>query len=64
MVRSSPIIDMLEEVALGLGELKKEVVFVGGAIASLYIVDEGVQRIRPTVDIDCVIAITGRSSYY
>lgn len=61
---SSPIIDILEEVALGLGELKKEVVFVGGAIASLYIVDEGVQRIRPTEDIDCVIEITSRSSYY
>ena len=64
MVMSSPIIDMLEEVALGLDELKNEVVFVGGAIASLYITDEGVQRIRPTEDIDCVIEVTSRRSYY
>ncbi len=48
-------IEMLQIVAMGLGELKEEVVFVGGAVAELYADDPAASDIRPTKDVDCVI---------
>lgn len=41
-----------KKVALALGDLNKEVVYVGGAMVSLYINDPAAEDIRPTKDID------------
>ncbi|NAY93104.1 hypothetical protein GTQ34_14390 [Muricauda sp. JGD-17] len=41
-----------KKVALALGDLNQEVVYVGGAMVSLYIDDPAAEDIRPTKDID------------
>lgn len=50
----------IEAVAEGLGELNERVVYVGGAVAELYVTDSAKTDIRETLDIDCV---TQLSSY-
>ena len=57
-------IDMLQTVANGLGELKNDMVFVGGAVAELYANDPAASDIRPTLDVDCVIGLSTRLAFY
>jgi hypothetical protein len=45
------------KVARALGELNRQVVFVGGAMVSLYIDDPTAEDIRPTKDIDLTFQI-------
>lgn len=54
---------MLQTVAKGLGELKDEMVFVGGAVAELYAENPAASEIRPTIDVDCVIEISSRLQF-
>lgn len=54
---------MLQTVANGLGELKDEMVFVGGAVAELYADNPAASEIRPTIDVDCVIEISSRLQF-
>lgn len=56
--------NMLQTVARGLGELKDEMVFVGGAVAELYASDPAASDIRPTLDVDCVIGLSTRLEFY
>ena len=56
--------NMLQTVAIGLGELKDEMVFVGGAVAELYASDPAASDIRPTLDVDCVIGLSTRLEFY
>ncbi|MCM4156885.1 nucleotidyl transferase AbiEii/AbiGii toxin family protein [Gramella sp. AN32] len=44
-------------VAVALGELNKDVVYVGGAMVSLYIDDPAAEDVRPTKDIDITLEI-------
>ncbi len=46
------------KIAKALGELNKEVVFVGGAMVSLYTDDMAAEDIRPTKDIDITFQVT------
>jgi hypothetical protein len=46
------------KIAKALGELNREVVFVGGAMVSLYVDDPSAEDIRPTKDIDLTFQIT------
>lgn len=46
------------KIARALGELNRQVVFVGGAMVSLYIDDPSAEDIRPTKDIDLTFKIT------
>lgn len=46
------------KIAKALGELNRKVVFVGGAMVSLYIDDPSAEDIRPTKDIDLTFQIT------
>lgn len=46
------------KIAKALEELNREVVFVGGAMVSLYINDPAAEDIRPTKDIDLTFQIT------
>jgi hypothetical protein len=62
-MRSSKSIEMIEIVAGGLGELLDEVVFVGGAVTSLYIDDPAALYIRPTKDVDCIIELSGKQAF-
>lgn len=54
---------MLQTVANGLGDLKDEMVFVGGAVAELYADNPAASEIRPTIDVDCVIEISSRLAF-
>lgn len=54
---------MIGIVAEGLGELIEKVVFVGGAVASLYCDDAAARRIRPTTDVDFIIEISSNREY-
>jgi len=56
-------IAMLQTVAAGLGELKNELVFVGGSVAELYVDNPAAYDIRPTQDIDCVIELSSRTAH-
>jgi len=53
-------ITMLQTVANGLGELKEDMVFVGGSVAELYVDNPAASDIRPTLDVDCVIELRSR----
>ena len=57
-------IEMLAEIAKGLGPLRERVVFVGGSTVALYLTDPATPGIRPTEDVDCVIELLTRSEYY
>lgn len=46
-----------KRVAVALGELNEKVVFVGGAMISLYINDPAAEDVRPTKDIDITFKI-------
>jgi predicted nucleotidyltransferase len=52
---------VVEQVADALGELNSEVVYVGGAIVSLYASEEGAEQPRPTMDIDISVQISSYS---
>jgi predicted nucleotidyltransferase len=57
-------IEMIKTVALGLDELLKEVVFVGGTVTELYIADRSqISEVRQTDDVDCIIELTSRKDY-
>ncbi len=46
-----------KKIALALGELNNSVVYVGGAVVSLYIDDPSADDVRPTKDIDITMEI-------
>lgn len=54
---------MLQTVAKGLGELKDEMVFVGGSVAELYADNPAASEIRPTIDVDCKVEISSRLKF-
>lgn len=56
-------ITMLQTVADGLGELKEDMVFVGGSVAELYVDNPAASDIRPTLDVDCVIELSSRTAH-
>jgi predicted nucleotidyltransferase len=57
-------VEMLERVALRLGDLKSQVAFVGGAITGLLITDAGAPPPRPTDDIDLIVEVGVMADYY
>lgn len=48
----------LEAIAKALGELNERVVYVGGAVAGLYVTDPAKTDIRETLDVDCVVQLS------
>ena len=57
-------LEMLALAARGLGPLKDEVVFVGGATIELYLAGQPVLKVRATDDVDCVVEVATRTDYY
>lgn len=47
----------IRKIALALGELNERVVYVGGAVVSLYIDDPTAEDVRPTKDLDISLEI-------
>ena len=56
-------IGVVAEVAQALRELKNQMVFVGGAVVSLYADDPAADEIRPTGDIDITIKLMNFSKW-
>jgi len=56
-------ITMLQTVANGLGDLKDEMVFVGGSVAELYVSNAAASDIRPTLDVDCVVELSSKTAH-
>jgi len=56
-------IGVVAEVAKALAELKNQMVFVGGAVVSLYADDPAADEIRPTADIDMTINLMKFSNW-
>lgn len=62
-MRDAVNLQAVQLVADGLHELRKDVVFVGGAVISLYADDPGADMPRPTSDIDLVVQVAGYGAY-
>lgn len=57
-------IAVVAEVAQALKDLKDQMVFVGGAVVSLYTDDPAADEIRPTSDIDMTLNVVNLSNWY
>ena len=53
----------LELIARALGELRTQVVFVGGSVAQLYADDSASAEPRPTMDVDIIVDLSSYSDY-
>jgi hypothetical protein len=56
-------VEMLVRTARALGDLRAEVVFVGGAVVDLFITDPAAPRPRFTEDVDLVIEVTTHDAW-
>ncbi|MBL0049297.1 MAG: hypothetical protein IPP32_14520 [Bacteroidetes bacterium] len=56
-------IGVVAEVAQALKDLKEQMVFVGGAVVSLYTDDPAADEIRPTADIDMTLNVVNLSNW-
>lgn len=56
-------IGVVAEVAEALGTIKNKMVFVGGAVVSLYADDPAADEIRPTHDIDMTLKVFNLSKW-
>ncbi|WP_417361108.1 nucleotidyl transferase AbiEii/AbiGii toxin family protein [Galbibacter sp.] len=54
---------LVAQVAKGLEELNEKMVFIGGAVISLYTDDPAAEEIRPTTDIDMTINLANYSEW-
>lgn len=52
---------IIKKIAVALGELNKDVVYVGGAVVSLYADDPAAEDVRPTKDVDIFLEIASYS---
>lgn len=55
---------ILETVALGLGDMLPQFVFVGGTVVGLYAPPSIREEVRPTEDVDCVVEVASLARYY
>jgi hypothetical protein len=57
-------IELLELAADALGELRDDVVFLGGATVTLWITDPAAPPLRPTRDVDVVVEVATRTAFH
>lgn len=55
---------MLEFVATKLGEIREDVVFLGGCTTGLFITDPEFPDVRYTLDVDCIVDVISLSQYH
>ncbi len=48
---------VIKKIALALGELNDQVIYVGGATVGLYINDPAADDVRPTKDVDISLSV-------
>jgi hypothetical protein len=54
----------LAQAAEALGDLREQLVFVGGCATALLITDPGAAPVRVTEDVDAIVAITALPDYH
>lgn len=55
---------MLEQVVEALGDVREDVVFLGGAVLGLLMTHPAAEPVRETLDVDCIVEVgTSRTSY-
>lgn len=54
---------LVAQVAIGLEELREKMIFIGGAVISLYTDDPAAEEIRPTSDIDMTINLANYNEW-
>lgn len=59
-----PNTPQVRRAAIALGDLRNEVVFVGGLMVPFFISDRGLHRMRPTDDVDVVVECRSRNAYH
>src|SRR5262245_48589563 len=55
---------MLRQVAIKLGPVRDEVVFVGGITTALFLTDPGAAAVRATDDVDVIAKVVSQTQYY
>jgi predicted nucleotidyltransferase len=55
---------MVREVATAFGDLREEVVFVGGAIVDFLITDPASPEVRASMDVDVIIELASQMDYH
>lgn len=60
---ASPATEWVHTVAVRLGDLRDEVVFLGGATVGLLITDPAVAAVRPTKDVDVIVEVASWREY-
>ncbi|MHB8765430.1 MAG: hypothetical protein ACYDA8_14005 [Deferrisomatales bacterium] len=55
---------LIETVARRLGPMREEVAFLGGAAVSLLLLDPAAPEVRSTTDVDVIVEVASRMSYY
>ncbi|MDQ2821216.1 MAG: hypothetical protein M3Y65_12615 [Pseudomonadota bacterium] len=64
MTTRDPNLDSVELVARALGELRRELVLVGGCAVGLLITDKARPSIRETKDVDLIAEVVSMPAYY
>lgn len=64
MQRPDPNLPHLQAVALALGELREQVVFVGGSTAGLLLTDPLAEGVRVTLDVDAIVQADSLTQFY
>lgn len=61
---ADPNIELLTRVVQALGELRSRMTFVGGCATALLITDPAASPVRPTQDVDAVVAVVSLAEYH
>lgn len=64
MRRPDPNLPHLLAIARALGELREQVVFIGGSTAGLLLTDPLAEGVRPTLDVDAVVEAHDLINFY
>jgi predicted nucleotidyltransferase len=61
---ANPNIELLTRIAEALGELREQMVFVGGCATGLLLTDAAAAPVRATQDVDAIVAIVSLRDYH
>lgn len=64
MSRPDPNLQRLQVIAEALGDLRDQVVFVGGSTAGLLLSDPLAEGVRPTLDVDAIVQAEGLAHFH
>ena len=60
----NPNLNIMVTAATRLGELRDDMVFIGGCAAGLLITDPAAPEVRYTIDVDVIVEVVSRAEFY